>query len=98
MSGYLEKGIQLPWREAGSINHHVDIVDSDQYVVNKENSLSRGGRLGDVAAMEKEKEGWSALPDAVSLSPLNVPDRVYKVEIESIRKMLARAADTGHGT
>ena len=24
--------------------------------------------------MEKEKEGWSALPDAVGLSPLDVPD------------------------
>ena len=30
---------KLPWREAGSLNHHDEIVDSDQQVVNK-NSLS----------------------------------------------------------
>ena len=37
--GYLEKGIQLPWREAGPPHHHDDKVDSDQWVVNKELSL-----------------------------------------------------------
>jgi len=30
---------KLPWREAGPLNHHDDIVDSDQQVVNKELSL-----------------------------------------------------------
>jgi len=30
--------VKLPWREAGPLNHHDDIVDSDQQVVN--NSLS----------------------------------------------------------
>ena len=32
-------GIQIPWREAGSPDHHGDIVDSDKKVVNKELSF-----------------------------------------------------------
>ena len=36
----LKREFKLPWREAGSPNHHDDIVDSDQQVVNKELSLS----------------------------------------------------------
>ena len=32
-------GSILPWREAGTPNHHDDQVDSDQWVVNKEISL-----------------------------------------------------------
>ena len=35
-----KREIKLPWREAGPPNHHVDKVDSDQEVVNKELSLS----------------------------------------------------------
>ena len=31
---------ELPWREAGPPNHHDDKVDSDQWVVKKELSLS----------------------------------------------------------
>jgi hypothetical protein len=51
MKGYLGKGIQLPWREAGPPEHYNDEVDSDQYTVKKEASrLSRqGGKRGDVA-------------------------------------------------
>ena len=33
---------KLPWREAGPLNHHDDIVDLDQWVFNKELSLSPG--------------------------------------------------------
>jgi len=40
MHGYIEKGIQLPWREAGPPNHHNDKVDSNQSVANKELFLS----------------------------------------------------------
>ena len=39
MQGYLQKGIQTPWREAGPPNHHDDKVDLDQQVVNKALSL-----------------------------------------------------------
>jgi len=46
MRGYLEKGIQTPWREAGPPTHHDDKVDSDQEVVNQELSRSLGGRCG----------------------------------------------------
>ena len=35
----LEKEIQTPLREAGSPDHHDDLVDSDQHVFNKEHSL-----------------------------------------------------------
>jgi len=38
-----KRGFKLPWRGAGPPNHHDDKVDPDQYVVNKELSLSRGG-------------------------------------------------------
>ena len=41
----MEKGIQLPWREAGPPNHHDDKVDSDQQVVDKELSLSLAAKL-----------------------------------------------------
>ena len=40
LEGYLKKGTQLPWCEAGPPNHLHDNVDSDQKVVNKEISLS----------------------------------------------------------
>ena len=30
----------VPWREAGPLDHHDDVVDSDQQVVNKKLSLS----------------------------------------------------------
>ena len=33
--------LKLPWREAGPLNHHDNIVDSDQQVVNEELSLWR---------------------------------------------------------
>ena len=36
-----KREFKLPWREAGSPNHLDDKVDSDQYVDNKELSLSR---------------------------------------------------------
>jgi len=35
---------KLSWREAGQPRHLVDVVDSDQEVVNKEFSLSTEGR------------------------------------------------------
>ena len=35
-----KREFKLPWRKAGPPNHHDDIVDSDQEVVNKELSLS----------------------------------------------------------
>ena len=34
-----KRKFKLPWREAGSLNHHDDIVHSDQLVVNKILSL-----------------------------------------------------------
>ena len=42
MQGYLEKGIQTPMARAGPPNHHDDKVNTDQYAVNKELSLSLG--------------------------------------------------------
>ena len=36
---------KLPWREAGSPDHHDDLVYSDQKVVNKELSLCTGAPL-----------------------------------------------------
>ena len=39
-----EREFKLSWREAGSPNHLDDKVDSDQYVVNKELSLSPSAR------------------------------------------------------
>jgi hypothetical protein len=36
-----KKEVKLPWREVCSPNHHDDIVDSDQQVVNKELSIFR---------------------------------------------------------
>ena len=39
-SNLLGMEFKLSWREAGPLNQHDDIVDSDQYVVNKELSLS----------------------------------------------------------
>ena len=42
-----KREFKLPWREAGPLNHHDDIVDSDQSVVNKQLSLS-ARRTGDV--------------------------------------------------
>ena len=35
-----KKRLKVPWREAGPPHHHDDKVDSDEYVVNKEFSLS----------------------------------------------------------
>ena len=35
-----EREFNLPWREAGDPKHLDDKVDSDQLVINKENSLS----------------------------------------------------------
>ena len=34
-----KREFKLPWREPGLLNHHDNIVDSDQKVVNKELSL-----------------------------------------------------------
>ena len=31
-----KRKVKLPWREAGSHNHHDDVVDSEHYIVNKE--------------------------------------------------------------
>ena len=45
MPGYLEKAIQLPWREAGPPNHFADKEISDQQVVNTELSLSETALL-----------------------------------------------------
>jgi len=36
-----KREFNLPWREAGQPDHHDDKVDSDQWAVNKELSLSR---------------------------------------------------------
>ena len=38
-----KRELKLPWREAGPPNHYDDKVDSDQQVVNKNNSLWKGG-------------------------------------------------------
>ena len=35
----MSRAFTPPWREAGQLNHHDDIVDLDQEVVNKELSL-----------------------------------------------------------
>ena len=59
---------ELPWRKAGQQRHLVDVVDSDQYVVNKELSLcGRGGAdLPGVQVAEEvvDREGGSALQHA----------------------------------
>ena len=43
-----KREFKLPWREAGPPNHHDDKVDSDQWVVSEEVSLSgASGAAGD---------------------------------------------------
>ena len=40
----MKRGLQFPWREAGPPNYLDDKVDADQYVLNKEPSLSASRR------------------------------------------------------
>ena len=47
MQGYLGKGTQLPWREAGPPNHHDDKVDLNTQVVKQELSLSKTDKTDD---------------------------------------------------
>ena len=50
-----KRKLKLPWRKAGSFDHHDDIVDSDQWVVNEELSLSPAERGGGRAGYEKSR-------------------------------------------
>ena len=45
----MKRIFKLPWREAGPPHHHNDKVDSDQYVVNAELSLSMWSGGSDAA-------------------------------------------------
>ena len=56
--------LKLPWRKADQPNHSVDVVDSDQSVVNKELSLSAWGQ---VAIREVMQE--TGLPEEALLIP-----------------------------
>jgi len=49
-----KREFKLPWREAGPPSHHEDKVDSDQWVVNKEVSLTEGG--ADKALREERQQ------------------------------------------
>ena len=51
-----KRRFKLPWREAGSPNHHDDIVDADQYVVNKE--LFQGLVVGVSGSGYRGTERW----------------------------------------
>ena len=59
---------QLPWSEAGPPHHHDDIVDSDQYVVNKEFSLSGMPCVAPAAPTTPPSAG-NALPRSSSGHP-----------------------------
>ena len=48
---------KLPWRKAGRPRHLVDVVDSDQQVVNKELSLSLHACSGAVAEARFQRLG-----------------------------------------
>jgi hypothetical protein len=63
-----KRNSKLPWRKAGQPSHLVDVVDSDQQVVNKEFSLSARTWYGiDVIQtpffwQERPLEGFRGVP------------------------------------
>ena len=60
---------KLPWRKAGQTSHLVDVVDSDQKVVNKEPSLSLS-----VYVLYENEEGTSrASPAPPGCKPSRSP-------------------------
>jgi len=70
---------KLPWRETGPLNHLDDVMDSDQWVVNRELSLSSPFGVGRQSATHV----WLT-PNGHSASGANPPEGTYANRINVI--------------
>ena len=91
-----KREFKLPWREAGPPYHHGKEVDLDQWVVNKELSLSCAGGRGGVANLQKPLSLWTSNSPKNSLSgPPNLRKTIYLSSQNSLFKEVTLCSRTG---